>query len=226
MRNSSMIDFSELKKRFNDRNISLIAVSKKQSIEAIQAIYDQGQRLFGENYVQELVDKYQALPKNIEWHMIGHMQSNKVKYIAPFVTMIHGVDRWELVETIQKQAAKYNRSIDILLQIHIAQETSKFGMSILEAEDLLKHYLQHKTAYPNIRIRGLMGMASFTDDETQIQQEFKSLKTGFDYLKQGHMTFDSNFNILSAGMSGDYEIAIAEGSNMVRIGSLIFGERQ
>ena len=194
---------------------TLIAVSKTKPIEDIQALYNEGQRDFGENYVQELVDKEAVLPKDIRWHFIGHLQSNKVKFIAPFVYLIHGVDSVSLLQEINKQAAKNNRVIDCLLQVHIAAEETKFGFDEKELFDL------KISQFENLKIKGLMGMASFSDDMNLVRSEFKKLKTIYNQLS----TLNSQLSTLSMGMSGDYKIAIEEGSNMVRIGSLLFGER-
>jgi len=186
-------------------------------------LYAQGQRIFGENRVQELVEKYEALPKDIEWHLIGHLQTNKVKYIAPFVRMIHSVDSLKLLKEINKQAAKHERTIDCLLQMHIANEATKFGMNESEVIDLL-----NDTAFKNmqnIRITGVMGMATFTDDKSQVRNEFRQLKYIFNQLKRNFFMDNETFREISMGMSGDYQIAIAEGSTMVRIGSLLFGAR-
>ncbi len=199
-------------------HVTLVAVSKTKPAEDIQTLYEAGHLDFGENKVQELVGKYDILPKDIRWHLIGHLQKNKVKYIAPFVHLIHSVDSEELLKEINKQAQKNNRMISCLLQIHIADEETKFGMEQEEAEDILKNYKIH---YPNVEIIGLMGMATFTEDETQIRNEFKYLKSVFDKFK----TQNAELKTLSMGMSGDYKIAIEEGSNMVRVGSLIFGVR-
>jgi len=198
---------------------TLVAVSKTKPIEDIQAMYDLGQRDFGENYVQELVDKEAVLPKDIHWHFIGHLQSNKVKYIAPFVYLIHGVDSFNLLKEINKQAAKNDRVIDCLLQIHIAQEETKFGLDEKELLELINQSHDLK----NIRIVGLMGMASFSTDETLIRKEFSILKQLFEQIKSSIINYP--LSIISSGMSSDYKIAIGEGSNMVRIGSLLFGER-
>jgi len=204
-------------------NVTLVAVSKTYPVENILEAYIAGQRIFGENKVQEMADKYPELPKDIEWHLIGHLQSNKVKYIAPFVSLIHSVDSLKLLQEIDKQASKNNRIIDCLLQFHIAKEESKFGLNIHEAENILNsHELK---SMKNIRIVGVMGMASFTQDQTIIQTEFKTLKTIFDSLKSNHFANNNAFRIISMGMSGDYELAVQNGSTMVRIGSSIFGKR-
>ncbi|HUS01091.1 MAG TPA: YggS family pyridoxal phosphate-dependent enzyme [Chitinophagaceae bacterium] len=203
-------------------NVRLIAVSKTKTIEEIKALYDLGQKDFGENYVQELADKYEVLPKDIKWHFIGHLQTNKVKYIAPFVSLIHGVDSFKLLKEINKQGEKINRVIDCLLQIHIAQEETKFGLNEDELDDIFGNAALKDLK--NIRICGLMGMASFTENEETIRNEFHYLKTLFNSYKR-FLTHNSQLTTLSMGMSADYKIAIEEGSNMVRIGSLIFGER-
>ena len=194
---------------------TLVAVSKTKPAEDIQAFYNEGQRDFGENYVQELVDKEALLAKDINWHFIGHLQSNKVKYIAPFVYLIHGVDSEGLLKEINKQAKKNSRVINCLLQVHIATEETKFGF---DEHELLNLKIDQ---FENVSIKGLMGMASFSDDKNLVRSEFKKLKTLYDQFST------SNFQLstLSMGMSGDYKIAIDEGSNMVRIGSLLFGER-
>jgi pyridoxal phosphate enzyme (YggS family) len=208
---------------------TLVAVSKTKPLEDIQALYDLGHRDFGENYVQELVDKAALLPKDIRWHFLGHLQSNKVKYIAPFVHLIHGVDSLSLLKEIDKQAAKNNRIIDCLLQIHIAKEETKFGF---DPSELIA--LHEFTQWKNVTLVGLMGMASFSDDKDLVKKEFADLKSLFDGNKKSSdkiataNTTETNnfqFTILSMGMSGDYEIALEQGSNMVRIGSLLFGER-
>ena len=197
--------------------LTLVAVSKTKSNEEIMEAYQGGQRVFGENKIQEMSAKYEALPKDIQWHMIGHVQSNKVKYMAPFVDLIHGVDRSKLLREIDKQALKNNRIIDCLLQIHIAQESTKFGFSeseVTEALDLAG-------TLNNVRVVGLMGMATFTENTQQITEEFKGLKRLFDQLKPQQ----PQFSVLSMGMSGDYPLAITQGSNMIRVGSKIFGVR-
>ena len=203
--------------------VKLVAVSKTKPISDIEEAYNAGQRVFGENKVQELEDKFRALPKDIEWHLIGHLQSNKVKYIAPFVSMVHAVDSEQLLKVIDKEGAKNNRIIDCLIQIHIAQEDSKFGFSEKEAEDFFQsnNWMQ----YNHVRICGLMGMATFTDDNQQIRLEFKSLKRLFDSIKSTSMSEVESFNQLSMGMSGDFQIGIEEGSTLVRVGSAIFGDR-
>ena len=203
--------------------VKLIAVSKTKPVEDILSAYQAGQRVFGENKVQELVSKYDALPKDIEWHMIGHLQSNKVKYMAHFVALIHGVDSLSLLKEINKQAQKNNRVQDVLLQFHIASEETKFGLNKDEAVEMLTSDTYR--SMQNIRIRGVMGMASFTENKEQVQREFKSLKNHFDFLKQIFFKDQPHFKELSMGMSGDYHIAISEGSTMVRVGSSIFGER-
>ena len=196
-------------------DVILVAVSKTKTRSEILEAYNAGQRIFGENKVQELVKKSEELPKDIQWHMIGHLQSNKVKYIAPFVTLIHGVDSLKLLREINKRAEQNNRVIDCLLQVHIASESTKFGFELAEIDLALTDVKQFK----NINIKGLMGMATFTDDETQISNEFSSANEFFDKIK------NENINILSIGMSGDYQIAIKNGSTMIRVGSAIFGAR-
>lgn len=200
----------------------LIAVSKNQPVEKIQEAYAAGQRLFGENKAQELTSKYEALPKDIEWHMIGHLQSNKVKYIAPFVHLIHSVDSLKLLIEIDKQAEKVNRVINCLLQIHIASEDTKFGFSGTEVLDTLQSDTFKNLK--NIKVPGLMGMATLTDDTSQIRKEFKSLKALFDKIKS--MKIPSvDITELSMGMSSDYKIAMEEGSTLIRVGTAIFGKR-
>lgn len=201
------------------RHVTLIAVSKTKPVENLMEAYDAGQRIFGENKVQEMVDKYHAMPKDIQWHMIGHLQRNKVKYLAEFVELIHGVDSIKLLQEINKQAQKHDRIIKCLLQIKIAQEDSKFGMSFDDAQELLQSN-SLKTLH-HINIEGVMGMASFTTDQKQIELEFRHLKHSFDTLKQ----LSPEISIISMGMSGDYPIAIECGSTMIRVGSKIFGTR-
>lgn len=201
---------------------TLVAVSKTKPAEDILELYKLGQRDFGENYVQELVEKQEQLPKDIRWHFIGHLQSNKVKYIAPFVHLIHGVDSFNLLKEINKQAAKHNRIIDCLLQVHISKEETKFGLDEKELHELTE--LQQLHELKNIRITGLMGMASFTEDNDLIIQEFKFLKRLFDAYGQKQTT-NIKLQTLSMGMSADFQFALDAGSNMVRIGSMLFGSR-
>jgi pyridoxal phosphate enzyme (YggS family) len=201
----------------------LIAVTKTKPVEKIMEAYQEGHRLFGENKVQELVPKYEALPKDIVWHMIGHLQSNKVKYVAPFVGMIHSVDSVRLLEEINKQAMRSKRTISCLLQVHIAEEESKFGFSPQEVFQFLQS--GQTTELKHVKICGLMGMATLTENEDQIRKEFRELKKLFDKLKSSTLTEGAEMKELSMGMSGDYRIAIEEGSTMIRVGSAIFGER-
>jgi pyridoxal phosphate enzyme (YggS family) len=201
----------------------LIAVSKTNPLEKIMEAYDAGQRIFGENKVQELTPKYEALPKDIEWHMIGHMQTNKVKYLAPFIYLIHSVDGYGVLEEINKQAVKVNRKISCLLQLHIAEEESKFGFSEEEVSNLLQSEQFKKLGH--VHIEGLMGMATFTNNTSQVRKEFRRLKHFFEKIKSSPLPQNVVMNELSMGMSGDYKIAIEEGSTMVRVGSAIFGER-
>ena len=225
--------YHQISNELKEKKVTLVAVSKTKSVEEILELYNVGQRDFGENYVQELTEKYQQLPKDIHWHFIGHLQSNKVKLIAPFVHLIHSVDSEKLLKEINKEAKKKERRIDCLLQVHIAKEETKFGLDenelqqIIQALNLASNTNEEKS-FKNISIKGLMGMASFTDDEKIVRKEFHSLKTLFDQFTIHHSpltTHHSPFTILSMGMSADYKIAIEEGSNMVRIGSLLFGER-
>lgn len=206
-------NFSALIQDLDKDGVTLVAVSKIQPISSIQKLYDLGHRHFGENYVQELLEKQDKLPADIHWHFIGHLQSNKVKYIAPFVHLIHGVDSEKLLKEINKQAIKANRTLEVLLQVFIADEETKFGLD----EEELNQIMENTHLYPHVKIRGLMGMASFSDDEEKVRSEFRQLKKLFDRYEQ--------FDILSTGMSGDYKLAIEEGSTMVRIGSLVFGRR-
>ena len=201
----------------------LIAVSKTHPPERVMELYNQGQRSFGENRVQELTAKYEALPKDIEWHLIGHLQSNKVKYIAPFVACIQSVDSGKLLEEIDKQAAKHDRVIDCLLQFHIAEEETKFGLDENEASELLQS--PEFQALKNVRTTGVMGMATFTDDQVQVRREFRHLKQIFEDLKARFFQNQPSFKEISMGMSGDYEMAVEEGSTMVRVGTLLFGAR-
>ena len=205
-------NINKIKKELSN-GVNIVAVSKNQSNSKIIEVYESGHRIFGENKVQELVEKHEKLPKDIKWHMIGHLQSNKVKYIAPFIDLIHAVDSKKLLKEIDKRASQNNRIIDCLLQIHIAVEKTKFGLS----EEDVNEILSIKNQYKNVNIKGLMGMATFTNDKTQIKEEFNYLFNIFNKYKV--------LNTLSMGMSGDYKIAIECGSNMIRIGSSIFGTR-
>ncbi|MBQ7280761.1 MAG: YggS family pyridoxal phosphate-dependent enzyme [Bacteroidales bacterium] len=201
----------------------LIAVSKTKPVEDLQEAYDAGQRLFGENKALEMRDKHDALPHDIEWHFIGHLQKNKIKYIIPFVSLIHSIDSVELLEAVDKEAAKHDRSVDCLLQFHIAQEETKFGMDMAEAENAIVE--MRDKGLTHVRIVGVMGMASNTDNRKQVRTEFAMLKGYFDTLKERYFADEAAFCELSMGMSGDYDIAIEEGSTLVRVGSAIFGAR-
>jgi pyridoxal phosphate enzyme (YggS family) len=212
----------EIKKLISD-NVSLVAVSKTKPIEDLQEAYDGGQRIFGENKIQEMVDKFDVLPKDIQWHMIGHLQSNKVKYMAHFVDLIHGVDKFKTLKEINKQAQKHNRVINCLLQAKIAKEETKFGLSFEDIDQILQS--PEMTALENIKIVGFMGMASFTDNQTQLKEEFSSLKNFFEKHKTQTAIANCQLDVLSMGMSGDYNLAIENGSTMIRVGSSIFGKR-
>jgi len=202
-------------------NVTLVAVSKTKPVSDLMEAYGVGQRVFGENKIQEMTDKWEAMPKDIQWHMIGHVQTNKVKYMAPYVSLIHGVDSLKLLQEINKQAKKNNRVIDCLLQVYIAEEESKFGLDEKELSEVLNQVQDDKNEMNHIRIVGLMGMATFTNNQTQVKKEFSRLKTIFDSIA----IHNSQFTILSMGMSGDYKLAIECGSTIVRIGSSIFGGR-
>lgn len=216
-------------------HVTLVAVSKTKPVADLMEAYNAGQRIFGENKIQEMTEKWEQMPKDIEWHMIGHVQTNKVKYMAPYVSLIHGVDSLKLLQEINKQAAKNNRVIDCLLQVYIAEEESKFGLDELELEEILNKILDSarndNNEFKNIRIVGLMGMATFTENQNQIEKEFKHLKTIFDTIASRTDAINRvspeniDIKILSMGMSGDYQLAISCGSTMVRIGSSIFGSR-
>lgn len=206
------------------RNVTLVAVSKTKPVDDIRALYELGQRDFGENYVQELVQKQAELPADIRWHFIGHLQSNKIKYIAPFAHLIHGIDSQKLLKAVDKEGRKLNRKIGCLLQVHIAQEETKFGLNRDEV-DLLTHAYFNQSAYEGVVVKGLMGMASFTDDTVQIAREMSTLKSVFDEIRSSYPSHAHQFDTLSMGMSGDYPIAIEKGSTLVRIGSLLFGTR-
>jgi pyridoxal phosphate enzyme (YggS family) len=198
--------------------VTLVAVSKTKPVTAIQEAYDSGQRIFGENKIQEMSEKWEQLPKDIQWHMIGHVQTNKVKFMIPYVNLIHSADRLKLFKEINKQAALVDRVVDVLLQVKIAQEDTKYGMPIQEATDFLDG--AQLDAYPHLRVVGLMGMASFTDDMNQVATEFKVLEGLFTRFRES-----KNLKTLSMGMSGDYKLAIENGSTMIRVGSAIFGSR-
>ena len=213
---------NEIRSKLSD-NVTLVAVSKTKPKEAIKEAYLAGQRVFGENKVQELVEKAETLPNDIEWHLIGHLQRNKVKYIAPFVSLIHAVDSLRLLQEINKQGAKNNRTIDCLLQFHIADEDTKFGLDEKEAIELLNS--ETYQGMNNIKLCGVMGMATFTDNLEQVRDEFQKLHKLFEKLKTSHFSLNEDFKTISMGMSGDWEIAIEEGSNMIRVGSSIFGSR-
>ena len=218
----NIIKYKEILAELDDK-ASLVAVSKTKPIADIQALYDLGQRDFGENYVQELAEKYKLLPKDIRWHFIGHLQSNKVKYIASFIHLIHGVDSFSLLKEINKQAQKNNRTINCLLQIHIAKEETKFGLDGHELHQLTR-MIKEEDHLKNVIVKGLMGMASFSNNTDLIRSEFRYLKELYNLSSQ-LSTINYQLSTLSMGMSSDYQIALEEGSNMVRIGSLLFGER-
>ncbi|MCS3557146.1 MULTISPECIES: YggS family pyridoxal phosphate-dependent enzyme [Sphingobacterium] len=203
--------------------VQLVAVSKTKPNEDIMEAYEAGQRVFGENLVQELVEKYESLPKDIEWHLIGHLQTNKVKYVAPFVTLIHAVDSFKLLKEIDKQAAKNKRVIDCLLQVHIAEEDTKFGFDHAELIEMLRD--EEFLALKHVNIRGLMGIATNTENEKEIKEEFYELKSLYDGIKASFYRKNESFDTLSMGMSSDYKLAIEKGSNMIRVGSTIFGKR-
>jgi pyridoxal phosphate enzyme (YggS family) len=205
------------------KNVTLVAVSKTKPISDLKAAYDGGQRIFGENKIQEMVDKFDALPKDIQWHMIGHLQSNKVKYMAHFVDLIHGIDKFKTLKEINKQAKKHDRIIHCLLQARIAKEETKFGLSFEDIESILQS--SELVALENVKIIGLMGMATFTENEVQLKEEFTSLKNFFDVQQLKTVTKNCNLQTLSMGMSGDYNLAINHGSSMIRVGSSIFGNR-
>ena len=216
-------NITELQKELQPIGVTLVAISKTKPNEDILEAYGAGQRIFGENQVQDLVEKYESLPKDIEWHLVGHLQTNKVKYIAPFISLIHSVDSLKVLTEINKHALKNNRIIDCLLQIYIADEDTKFGLDFAEAVELLRS--EEFQGLTNVRIRGLMGIASNTENEKIIKEEFYELKMLFDGIKTTYFRKEESFDILSMGMSSDYKIAIEQGSNMVRLGSTIFGQR-
>lgn len=203
-------------------NVTLVAVSKTKPVSDLMEAYNAGQRIFGENKIQEMTEKWEEMPKDIQWHMIGHVQTNKVKYMAQYVSLVHGVDSLKLFKEINKQAKKHNRVIDVLLQMHIAEEETKFGLDENELDEILKQVQQNKSKFENIKIVGLMGMATFTENQTQIKKEFQHLKSIFDKVNSDQIQLKT----LSMGMSGDYKLAIECGSTMIRIGSSIFGSRK
>ncbi|MDB5121643.1 MAG: alanine racemase domain protein [Sphingobacteriales bacterium] len=216
-------NLSAIKGEVERLNVKLIAISKTKPASDILTAYEAGQRVFGENNVQELIEKYEELPKDIEWHLVGHLQSNKVKYIAPFISLIHSVDSLKLLVEINKQALKNNRVIDCLLQVYIADEDTKYGLDFAEAIELLRD--PEFQELKNIRIVGVMGIATNTDNQKMIEDEFYELNTFFHGLKQSFFRKDEAFKEISMGMSGDYKLAIDQGSTMIRVGSTIFGTR-
>lgn len=215
---------NEVKSTLPATGVQLVAVSKFHPVETIREAYDAGHRCFGESRAQELQQKYDQLPHDIEWHFIGHLQTNKVKYIIPYVAMIHSVDSPRILDEIERQAARVDRVVDCLLEVHVAQEDTKFGFSPCECGEFLASLTAD--SYPHVRFRGIMGMASNTDDDVQVRAEFAQLKQLFDAVRGGVMAGNDNFDTLSMGMSLDYRMAIEEGSTMVRIGTTIFGERE
>lgn len=219
-------NLDELKKTLPD-TVKLVAVSKTKPVEVIREAYEAGHRVFGENRVQEMIEKAPQLPDDIEWHLIGHLQTNKVKYIAPFVHLIHSVDSIKLIKEISKQATKNNRTIDVLLQIHIAEEDSKFGFDPSELKELIVEGGGERDSFyvPGVRFRGVMGIATFTDDMDQVREEYQTMFALFKSLKENIFKNSKDFNELSMGMTGDFMVAIEEGSTMVRIGTRIFGSR-
>ncbi|WP_035758014.1 YggS family pyridoxal phosphate-dependent enzyme [Hugenholtzia roseola] len=214
---------ADIHAKLANTNARLIAVTKTHPVEVLEMAYQAGMKVFGENRVQELLAKQPLLPKDIEWHLIGTLQRNKVKYIVPFITLIHSVDNWELLVEINKRAAALGRTVDCLLQVHIAKEDTKFGFSEEELYQIFKEKSFDNLAH--VRLKGLMGMATFTEDKAQIRKEFATLKTLFDQIKNNYQSPNLDFTELSMGMSGDFEIAAAEGSTLVRVGSAIFGSR-
>ncbi|GGH17070.1 YggS family pyridoxal phosphate-dependent enzyme [Sphingobacterium alkalisoli] len=216
-------NIEEIRQELDPLGVTLVAISKTKPNEDILEAYHAGQRIFGENMVQELVDKYEALPKDIDWHLVGHLQTNKVKYIAPFISLIHSVDSFKLLKEINKHAAKNNRIIDCLLQVFIAEEETKYGFDHAELIEMFQE--KEFPELKNIRIRGLMGIATNTDKEKEIMEEFYELKMLFDGVKVSYYRKDDTFDTVSMGMSSDYKLAITRGSNMVRLGSTIFGKR-
>jgi pyridoxal phosphate enzyme (YggS family) len=220
-----MSSFEIICAELKNTQTKLVAVSKTKPVDQIMPIYQKGQRIFGENKVQEMVDKYEQMPKDIEWHLIGHLQTNKVKYIAPFVSLIHSIDSLKLLDEVEKQAAKNNRIIPILLQMHVANEDTKFGLDKTELVELMDYYLTNPKNYAHVNIVGIMGMATNTNDTIQIRNEFKQLKGIFQFIKNAYFLNKKDFTEISMGMSSDYKIAVEEGSTLIRIGSLLFGQR-
>lgn len=218
-------NYKHITQQLSNTHTTLIAVSKLKPVADIKALYDMGHRDFGENYVQELVEKAAQLPKDIRWHFIGHLQSNKVKYIAPFVHLIHGIDSFKLLNEVNKQAAKNNSTIHCLLQVFVATETTKFGMDEKEIFECMEQYEAQKQHLNHVQIDGIMGMASFTENEQQLTAEFEQMAALFEVIKRSYFIGQPNFQIKSMGMSNDYPIAIAAGATHVRIGSLLFGNR-
>jgi pyridoxal phosphate enzyme (YggS family) len=216
--------YKDIDQYCNAHGVQLVAVSKTKPNEDILALYENGHRVFGENYVQELVKKQEELPKDILWHFIGHLQSNKVKYIAPFVSLIHGVDSIKLLQAIEKEAGKNNRIIPCLLQMHIASEETKFGFDVDELRSAAAEIFLEKK-FPHVQIAGLMGMASFSENQDLVQSEFQQLKSSFDEIKSTYPEESASFKVISMGMSSDYQTAVACGSNMIRVGSVLFGAR-
>lgn len=215
--------YSQIRQQLEQVGVTLVAVSKTKPNDQILKMYEQGQRIFGENKVQELVDKQESLPKDIEWHFIGHLQRNKVKYIAPFISLLHGIDSLRLLKEVNKRAQQNDRKIACLLQFHIAEEDTKFGLDWEEAQAILDS--DSFKAMEHVEIHGVMGMATYTDNEAQVRKEFQRLKIFFNQLKEQYFSTQTCFKEISMGMSGDYEMAIEEGSTMVRIGTLLFGQR-
>ena len=215
--------FQQIQHQLEQTDTTLVAVSKTKPNQAILELYEQGQRIFGENRVQEFVHKAETLPKDINWHFIGHLQSNKVKYLAPYIHQIHSIDSFKLLREINKQAAKHQRIINCFLQFKVAQEETKSGMTLDEGRELLQHPDLH--TLKNVRINGVMGMGTFTDDEIVLRQEFEGLKTIFDQIKSSYFPDSPEFKEISMGMSGDYQLAIDCGSTMVRLGTILFGAR-
>lgn len=216
--------YLDLKAYTDEHNVGLVAISKTKPVSQLIEAYELGQRVFGENKAQEMADKYPQMPEDVEWHFVGHLQRNKVKTIAPFVSLIHSVDSEKLLNEINKEAAKQNRVIPVLFQIHISQDESKYGYTYEGLRDQLK--AKNPSHYPNVAIQGLMGIATLTDNEDQIQQEFRALREFYNELKADYFSHDPAFTELSMGMTSDYHLAIAEGSTFIRVGSYIFGSRQ